>query len=139
MIIAALLLLIASAIEYKKDFFTSLGFQRKRINIKSLLIIAPLLAIIIFLFNGYVLMPIITYLTEQSIDYSEFERYKGNLPVILTFLVFVWLSAAFAEEIVFRGYLMKQFTKKDKGKICKFDLVIIQNLVLIISYKPLLR
>lgn len=111
MIIAALILLLASAIEYKKDAFRSLGFQRKRINIKSLLIIAPLLGIAIFLFYGYVILPIVTYITGQPIDYSELEVYKGNLPAILSLLVYVWLSAAFAEEIVFRGYLMKQFTK----------------------------
>ncbi|MBL0684068.1 CPBP family intramembrane glutamic endopeptidase [Aquimarina mytili] len=111
MIIAALLLLIASVIEYKKNCFKSLGFQRNRINVKSLLIIAPGLGIAIFLFSGYVMMPIVTYLTGQPIDYSEFEIYKGNLPAILGLFVYVWLSAAFAEEIVFRGYLMRQFTK----------------------------
>ena len=111
MIIAAIILIIASAIEYKKELFSSLGFQRKRINVKSLLIIAPLLGIAIFLFSGYVMMPIVTHLTGQPIDYSEFETYKGNLPAILSLLVYVWLSAAFGEEIIFRGYLMRQFTK----------------------------
>jgi hypothetical protein len=32
MIIAAIILIIASAIEYRKDLFKSLGFQRKRLN-----------------------------------------------------------------------------------------------------------
>ncbi|WP_299212595.1 CPBP family intramembrane glutamic endopeptidase [uncultured Aquimarina sp.] len=111
MIIAALILLIASAIEYKKELFSSLGFQRKRINIKNLLIIAPLLGIAIFLFYGYVMMPSVTYLTRQPIDFSEFEIYKGNLPATLSLLALIWTSAAFGEEIVFRGYLMRQFTK----------------------------
>jgi len=111
MIIAALILLIASAIEYKKDAFKSLGFQRKRIKIKSLLIVAPILGIAIFLFNGYIVMPTVTYLTEQPIDYSEFAPYKGDLSALLGLSVYVWLSAAFAEEIIFRGYLMRQFTK----------------------------
>lgn len=111
MIIAALILLLASAIEYKKDAFRSLGFQRKRVNIKNLLIIAPLTGIAIFLFTGYVILPIVTYITGQPIDYSELEGYKGNLPAILSLLVYVWLSGAFGEEIVFRGYLMRQFTK----------------------------
>ncbi len=111
MIIAALILLIASAIEYKKELFSSLGFQRKRINTKNLLIVAPLLGIAIFLFYGYVMMPSVIYLTGQPIDLSVFEPYKGNLPATLSLLAFIWVSAAFGEEIVFRGYLMRQFTK----------------------------
>ncbi|WP_103072166.1 CPBP family intramembrane glutamic endopeptidase [Aquimarina sediminis] len=111
MIIAALLLLIASAIEYKKDLFGSLGFQRKGINIKNLLIVAPLLGIAIFLFYGYILTPSVTYLTGQPIDFSVFEPYQGNLPATLSLFARIWVSAAFGEEIVFRGYLMRQFTK----------------------------
>lgn len=111
MIIGALLLIIASAIEYKKELFTSLGFQRKRIRVKDLLIIAPLLGIIIFLFYGYVMVPSVTFLTGQPIDFSVFEPYEGNLPATLSLLALIWASAAFGEEIVFRGYLMRQFTK----------------------------
>ncbi|MBQ4803435.1 CPBP family intramembrane metalloprotease [Aquimarina sp. MMG015] len=111
MMIAALLLIIASAVEYKKELFSSLGFQRKNLNIKRLLIVAPLLGIAIFLFYGYVLMPGVTYLTGKPIDFSEFESYEGNLPASLSLLALIWASAAFGEEIVFRGYLMRQFTK----------------------------
>jgi len=111
MMIAAVLMIIASAIEYKKDLFKSLGFQRERLNVKNILIVAPLLAIAFFLFNSYVLLPVVTYFTGQPIDYSVFDSYKGNLPGILSIFVYMLFSAAFGEEIVFRGYLMRQFTK----------------------------
>lgn len=111
MIIAALLLLIASAIEYKKDCFKSLGFQREKINVKSLLVTAPPLGTAFFLFYYYIMVPSVTYLTGQPMDFSVFETYTGNLPATMSLLVFIWISAAFAEEIVFRGYLMRQFTK----------------------------
>lgn len=110
-IIAAIILIIASAIEYGKDLFKSLGFQREKISVKSLLITAPLLAIISFLVYSYVLVPGVTSLTGQPMDYSVFESYKGNLPAILTLFTLIWVGAAFGEEIVFRGYLMRQFTK----------------------------
>ncbi len=110
-ILAALILLLASAIEYKKDIFRSLGFQRKRIQVKSLLITAPLFGAILFLFYFYVMVPSVTYLTGQPMDFSVFETYTGNLPATMNLLVFIWISAAFCEEIVFRGYLMRQFTK----------------------------
>ncbi len=110
-ILGPLLILTASAIEYKNDCFKSLGFQRKRINAKSLFIIAPIFGTVLFLFYFYIMVPSITYLTGQPMDFSVFEPYTGNLPASLTFFVFIWISAAFGEEIVFRGYLMRQFTK----------------------------
>ncbi|MFP2996704.1 CPBP family intramembrane glutamic endopeptidase [Spongiivirga sp. MCCC 1A20706] len=111
MIIAGLIFILASALEYKKDCFQSLGFQRKNFNVKSLLVVAPILGVVFFLFYYYVMVPGVTYLTGQPIDYSIFETYKGNLPATLGLLALIWVSAAFGEEIVFRGYLMKQFTK----------------------------
>ncbi len=110
-IIAALLLIIASAIEYKKDIFKSLGFQRKRLKLKDLFIIAPLFSISLFLVYIYVLVPSVAYLTEQPINFSVFEPYKGNLSACFSLLILIWISAAFGEEIIFRGYLMRQFTK----------------------------
>jgi membrane protease YdiL (CAAX protease family) len=111
MITGAIIILIASAIEYKKDLFKSLGFQRDKFNVKNLLIIAPLVGAAIFLFYSYVMLPSITYLTGQSIDLSVFDPYKGNLTACISLLGYIWTSAAFGEEIVFRGYLMRQFTK----------------------------
>ena len=111
MILAALLLLIASAIEYKKDFFYALGFRSEEFNVKNLLILAPLLGTAIFLLYSYILVPLVVYCTGQPIDFSIFESYEGNLPAILSLFALIWASAAFAEEIVFRGYLMQQFTK----------------------------
>ncbi len=111
MAIAAILIFIASAIEYKKDFFKSLGFQRKRLNVKNSLIITPLFGAAFFLFYYYVMLPIVTHLTGQPIDFSAFASFKGNLPAVIGLFFYIWISAAFGEEIVFRGYLMRQFTK----------------------------
>ncbi|NAS29915.1 CPBP family intramembrane metalloprotease [Flavobacteriaceae bacterium R38] len=117
-ILGPLLILTASVIEYKRDCFKSLGFQRKRIRVKSLLIIAPIFGTVLFLSYFYLIVPSVTYLTGHPMDFSVFEPYTGNLPATLTFFVFIWISAAFGEEIVFRGYLMRQFTKLfGSGKI----------------------
>ena len=110
-IFAALIMVIASAIEHRKKLFSALGFQHKNINAKSLLIYAPLLGIAIFLCYGYVMIPSVTYLTGEPMDFSEFEQFKGNLSASVSLLIYIWISAAFGEEIVFRGYLMTQFTK----------------------------
>ena len=111
MTIATLLIFLASAIEYRKKLFNSLGFQRKKGHLKSLLIIAPILGTICFLFYQYLMVPSIIYLTGEPIDFSVFKPYAGNLTATLNLLVYILISAAFSEEIVFRGYLMQQFTK----------------------------
>ncbi len=110
-IFAALIVLVASAVEYKKELFSSLGFQRKRMNIKNIFIIAPLVGTALFLFYYYVMLPSVTHITGQPIDISELKAYTENLSTTLSLLAIIWVSAAFGEEIVFRGYLMRQFTK----------------------------
>jgi len=110
-IFAALIVLLASWIEYGKGTFKSLGFRRSNLKLIPLLVVAPLLAGIIFTLYWFVLIPVVTHLTGQPMDFSLFEPYKGDLKAILILLPFVWISAAFGEEILFRGYLMRQFTK----------------------------
>ncbi len=107
----AIIALIASVLEYKKNALRSLGFRREGMNLKNLLVLAPLVAGGMFALYSFVLVPGATYLTGQALDFSAFDQYQGNLPAIAIFLVFVWVSAAFGEEILFRGYLMRQFVK----------------------------
>ena len=110
-IFAAIIMLIASAIENRKKLFSALGFQRKNLKAIPLFLYAPLLGTAIFLCYGYVLIPFVTDLTGEPMDFSVFEPFKGDLNACLGLLVYIWISAAFGEEIVFRGYLMQQFTK----------------------------
>ncbi len=110
-VFAVSIMLLASWIEYGKDTFSSLGFQRSNLNALRLLVIAPIVAGMLFILWWFVLIPGVTYVTGQPMDFSLFEPYKGDLVAVLTLLPLVWLSAAFGEEILFRGYLMRQFTK----------------------------
>lgn len=110
-IFAVPIILLASGIEYGKSIFKSLGFQRSRLRAIDLLVIAPLIAGGLFILYLHVLIPGVTYVTGQPMDFTAFEQFEGDLQAILGLLFFVWLSAAFGEEILFRGYLMRQFTK----------------------------
>lgn len=111
MIYAALLVIIASAIEYPKEVFQSLGFHKRNFTAKNLLFAAPLTGVAIFFIYSYLLLPLVIMATGQPIDYSVFNAYEGNLPAIISLFFLIWASAAFAEEIIFRGYLMQQFSK----------------------------
>ncbi|WP_298425837.1 type II CAAX endopeptidase family protein [uncultured Kordia sp.] len=110
-IVISILIFVASYIEYKGKLFSSLGFQRSNFKFKSIFVIAPLVALGLFLFYLFVLIPLATKLTGIPIDYSDFEGLEGNWALCLFALLFIWISAGFGEEIVFRGYFMKQFVK----------------------------
>lgn len=110
-IIISILVIIANYIEYKGKPFSALGFQREKFTFKNIFVLAPLVALALFVFYVFVLVPGITKLTGAPIDYSNFDQLKGNLPACLIALLIVWGSAGFGEEIIFRGYFMRQFVK----------------------------
>lgn len=110
-IIISIIIIIANYIEYKEKPFLALGFQREKFTFKSIFILAPLVALGLFAFYVFVLVPEITKLTGAPIDYSNFDPLRGNLPTCLIALLLVWSATAFGEEIIFRGYFMRQFVK----------------------------
>jgi len=110
-IIASIVVIIANFIEYNKKAFLELGFRREKFTFKNVFVLAPLVALGLFIFYVFVLVPGITKLTGVAIDYSFFNQIKGNLQLFITTLLFVWAGAGFGEEIIFRGYFMRQFVK----------------------------
>ena len=111
-IIASIIIIIANYIEYKGKAFSELGFQREKFTFKNFFILAPLVALGLFVFYVFVAVPGITKLTGVPIDYSSFaQQLRGNLPRTLIVLVVVWATSGFGEEIIFRGYFMRQFIK----------------------------
>ncbi|MEP2937207.1 MAG: CPBP family glutamic-type intramembrane protease [Gilvibacter sp.] len=110
-VIISILIIIANYIEYDKKPFAALGFKRENFTTKNILVQAPIVALGLFAFYVFVLVPGVTLLTGVPIDYSSFEQLKGNLPACLIALVVVWATAGFGEEIIFRGYFMRQFVK----------------------------
>ncbi|WP_298542946.1 CPBP family intramembrane glutamic endopeptidase [uncultured Aquimarina sp.] len=110
-IIISIVIIIANYIEYKGKPFSALGFQREKFTFKNIFVLAPLVAVGLFVFYAFVLVPGITKLTGVPIDYSGFDQIKGNFPYFLIFLLLLWATAGFGEEIIFRGYFMRQFVK----------------------------
>ncbi len=58
-----------------------------------------------------------------SQDLSSFDYLTGNLPNLIIQLVNIWITAAFLEEFMFRGYLMKRIVDL-QGKETKIAWVI---------------
>lgn len=110
-VVISILIIIANYIEYKGKPFSALGFQRENFTVKNIAVNAPLVALGLFAFYVFALVPAITKLTGVPIDYSSFDSLKGNLPACLIAILVVWATAGFGEEIIFRGYFMRQFVK----------------------------
>jgi len=110
-IIISIIIIIANYIEYNGKPFSALGFKREKFNAKNLLVLAPLVAIALFAFYAFAVVPGIQMLTGVPIDYSSMSQLEGNLQVTIVWLLIVWATAGFGEEIIFRGYLMRQFVK----------------------------
>ena len=110
-IIISIVIILANYIEYKGKPFLALGFQREKFTFKNIFVLAPIVALILFTFYVFALVPGITELTGSPIDYSSFDQLKGDLPAFLITLLVVWATAGFGEEIIFRGYFMRQFVK----------------------------
>jgi membrane protease YdiL (CAAX protease family) len=110
-IIISIIIIVANYIEYNGKPFSALGFQRKKFNAKNLLVFAPLVAIALFSFYVIAVVPGIEMLTGVPIDYSSMGHLEGNLQTTIVWLLIVWATAGFGEEIIFRGYFMRQFVK----------------------------
>lgn len=110
-IIISLLIIAANYFEYKGKPFSALGLYREKFNAKNLLIHAPLAAFGLFVVYVFALVPGIEMLTGVPIDYSSMSQVRGDLPTAIIWMLIVWATAAFGEEIIFRGYLMRQFVK----------------------------
>ena len=110
-IVISILIIIANYIEYKGKLFSALGFQREKFTLKNIFVLAPLVALGLFAFYVFAVVPGMTELTGVPIDYSSFKQLEGNLPSCLIALLVVWATAGFGEEIIFRGYFMRQFVK----------------------------
>ncbi|MBP2831567.1 CPBP family intramembrane metalloprotease [Aquimarina sp. U1-2] len=111
LIISSIVVFIGSAIEYKGKWLSALGFQREKLKFKNIFVYAPLVALGLFIFYIFILIPGVTELTGVSIDYSFFREITKDLKTFLISLLLILIGSGFGEEIIFRGYFMRQFLK----------------------------
>ena len=59
----------------------------------------------------FVFQPLATRIFNEPADYSSFEFIKGDSKSYFKYLVFMWISAAFGEELLFRAFAFSQLKK----------------------------
>lgn len=60
--------------------------------------------------------PIVTKWTGKPVEIGQFDQIRGNITALLIGLATVWTLAAFAEEMIFRGYIMTRLAEIFKNK-----------------------
>lgn len=65
----------------------------------------------------FLIQPEASILFDEPADYSSFGFIEGDFPIYLKYLAFMWISAAFGEELFFRAFAFLQletlFGRKD--------------------------
>jgi len=110
-VIISIIVIIANYIEFNGKPFSALGLKREKFTIKNLFLFAPLVALGLFIFYVIALVPTVEMLTGSPIDYSSMKHLEGNFKITIIWILVVWVTAGFGEEIIFRGYFMRQFIK----------------------------
>jgi membrane protease YdiL (CAAX protease family) len=121
LIISLLFLWVASRLRGASwnDFSLTRPKSWFRTVLMSLGILLAIFGAVIFIINP--IMNALPNLPPQ--DLTRFDYLTGNLPNLIIQLVNIWITAAFLEEFIFRGYLMKRIVDL-QGKETKIAWVI---------------
>lgn len=86
----------------------SLNF--KKLGLKQIGIIIGCY-VVLELVMDFVFQPLATRIFKEPADYSTFEFIKGDSNAYFKWLIFMWISAAFGEELLFRAFAFSQLNK----------------------------
>ncbi|QTD37146.1 CPBP family intramembrane metalloprotease [Polaribacter batillariae] len=114
----------------RKTNLSELGLCKPKSWTKILFLSLTLTIIILGIFN-YLLNPLLFELfPPESKDLSRYDALRGNIPMLLIALMISWITAAFAEEIIWRGYILKNIAKLlgDKNYSWIISLIITSSL-----------
>jgi len=75
----------------------------KKVWLQAIYLSVTLLVVIDIIFT-----PFLELLFEEQVDVSALDGLRGNLISYIIFIVFMWVFAAFGEEFVYRGLLVKR-------------------------------
>lgn len=79
----------------------------KKLNLKALKIIL-ICYVIVEVMMDFVFQPVINRIFNEPADYSAFSFIEGNKMLYLTWLLYMWVSAAIGEELLFRAFAFSQ-------------------------------
>ena len=100
----------AISLAIRRQSLRSIGF-RKPASWARTVFVAIVAAVCLQLLSTFVTEPLISRVTGEASDLSQFRDIVGNLPITLVWLAIVWTFAAFGEEFVYRGYILNRMAE----------------------------
>jgi membrane protease YdiL (CAAX protease family) len=104
--VPALLILGWMSLRRRKIRWSSVGLRHPENARRAVLLLAAGVAYAIV--SLYTLDPLIDRLTGHPADLSDFVAVRGNVSMLLFWLLVSWLLGAFGEELAYRGYVMNR-------------------------------
>jgi len=96
------------ATRLREDGWGYFGITRPKNWFRTVLQILGI-ALAVLLAVKLIINPIMAVMPNGGVqDLSRFDYLEGDLPNLILMLVNIWITAAFLEEFLFRGYLMKR-------------------------------
>jgi len=92
----------------RKRGWRQLGLSRPTIWLRTIGI-GTLVGLIYQAVSIWLIAPLLQRLTNKPLDLSQITTVHNNISLLIFWLVISWTTAAFGEEMVFRGYLLNRF------------------------------
>ena len=88
------------------------------------------LAVSVYVVNLFTVRPLGRWLFEQPTEVASFDAIKGSLANLLVFLAFMWLLAAIAEEVIWRGFVFRSIGRMFGGSRWSWSLALVISAVI---------
>ncbi|MFC2151553.1 lysostaphin resistance A-like protein [Bacteroidota bacterium] len=129
------LILIIVLFKLQKQPIKGLGLYKPDKWLK-VIIIGFATAVFIQIIGIYIFPSFFEWLKLPDADFSTYKEIEGNNSMLIIYMIVSWTTAGFGEELIFRGFLMKQITAFfDKSKFkWIFSLIITSVIFGLIHY-----
>ncbi len=101
---------IIAAFVLKHNSFAGIGFRAQE-NWLATIGLSLLLGVGISILSTILVDPLAEKITGIPHDLSLVDGVRGDIKALVQLLLIVWLTVAFLEEILFRGFLMTEISK----------------------------
>ena len=86
------------------------GLNFKKLTLKSVVIIVGVYNVLELVMD-FAVQPLVSKIFNEPADYSAFDFIKGDTHSYFKYLLYMWLSAAVGEEVLFRAFMTVQLRK----------------------------
>src|SRR3954466_4283522 len=126
--VPALLILGWASLRRRKLRWSAVGLRKPDNAGRAALLVAA--GVTYAIVSLYTLDPLLDRLTGRPADLSEFADVRGNLSMLLFWLLLSWLLGAFGEELAYRGYVLNRMADAAPQRVGRQSTAVLLSSVL---------